>query len=380
MKHTSSSSFFFFFAIGASSAVFGWLPFGGLPRFGFKEENAPAPFISNSADVAAAIPAPAPLTATETIGATADSSSTPSRPPSTVKPASVLHELSTHNKIVINHKPLIFVATSLKRVGCLTPSCILSLDGQFSSFPSIRISTKLLQLKENGYPRHTKRCIVRRTHSIKYSMDASYGNATNGPSAVFHRINVSDPYKRLGISREASEEEIQAARNFLIQTYGGHKPSVDAIESAHDKIIMQKFHERKRPKVNIKKKVRDVTESRYVQAVMSRFRTPSTKFILLTSVAFIALGVLTLLFPTEEGPTVQVAMSVIVTIYFIYSRLKSKIRALLYGAGAFIFSWVVGTFLMVSVIPPILNGPRSLEVTTALITYVLLWVFSTYLK
>ncbi|GMP27233.1 hypothetical protein CsSME_00003314 [Camellia sinensis var. sinensis] len=165
-----------------------------------------------------------------------------------------------------------------------------------------------------------------------------------------------------------------------MQRYGGHKPSVDAIESAHDKIIMQKFYERKNPKIDIKKKVRVVTQSRVVQAVTSRFRTPSKNFIIKTSAAFVVLGALTFLFPTEEGPTLQVAISLMATIYFIYDRLKSKLRALLYGVGAFIFSWLVGTFLMVSVIPPIIKGPRSLEVATSLITYVLLWVSSTYLK
>lgn len=150
-------------------------------------------------------------------------------------------------------------------------------------------------------------------------------------STVFPRINVRDPYKRLGISKEASEDEIQAARNFLVQKYAGHKPSLDAIESAHDKIIMQKFYERKNPKINIKKKVREVTQSRVVQAITSRFRTPSTKFIIKTAVAFLVLGVLTVLFPTEEGPTLQVAISLITTMYFIYDRLKSKIRAVLYG-------------------------------------------------
>nr|GMC67760.1 protein CHAPERONE-LIKE PROTEIN OF POR1, chloroplastic [Ipomoea batatas] len=197
--------------------------------------------------------------------------------------------------------------------------------------------------------------------------------------AVFPRINVMDPYKRLGISREASEEEIQSARNFLIQRYAGHKPSVDAIESAHDKIIMQKFHERKNPKINIKKKVREVTQSKAVQLVASRFREPATSFVMKTSIAFIVLGAITVLFPTDEGPTLQVAISLITTVYFIYDRLKTKLRAFLYGVGAFIFSWLLGTFLMVSVIPPILKGPRSLEVTTSLITYVLLWVSSTYL-
>ena len=51
-----------------------------------------------------------------------------------------------------------------------------------------------------------------------------------------------------------------------------------------------------------------------------------------------------------------------------------------YRAGAFIFSWLLGTFLVVSVIPPVIKGLRGFEVTTSLITYILLWVSSTYLK
>lgn len=166
---------------------------------------------------------------------------------------------------------------------------------------------------------------------IFLSLFETFSFLASARSAIFPRINVRDPYKRLGISREASEEEIQAARNFLIQKYAGHKPSVDAIESAHDKIIMQKFYERKNPKIDIKKKLREVRQSPVMQAVMSRFQTPSTKIIIRTSLAFLVLGVLTVLFPTEEGPTLQVAISLIATMYFIHERLKSKLRAFLYG-------------------------------------------------
>eukprot|EP00268_Persea_americana_P066989 TRINITY_DN9174_c0_g1_i5.p1 TRINITY_DN9174_c0_g1~~TRINITY_DN9174_c0_g1_i5.p1 ORF type:complete len:120 (+),score=11.29 TRINITY_DN9174_c0_g1_i5:1452-1811(+) len=94
---------------------------------------------------------------------------------------------------------------------------------------------------------------------------------------------------------------------------------------------MQKFYERKNPKINIKKKMREVSQSRVVQAVVSRFETPSTNFIIKTAIAFAVLGVITFLFPTEEGPTLQVAISLLVSIYFIYSRLKSQMRAFLYG-------------------------------------------------
>ncbi|TQE08022.1 hypothetical protein C1H46_006296 [Malus baccata] len=258
-----------------------------------------------------------------------------------------------------------------------------SLRGQVSNFPhSWKPAGKneLLCVERSYWTGFARRLSARKTHLIKFAMDESYSDMSNEPTAIFPRINVRDPYKRLGISREASEDEIQGARNFLIRQYAGHKPSVDAIESAHDKIIMQQFYDRKNPKIDFKKKYREVNQSRVVQAVRNRFRTPSTKFIIKTSIAFVVLGALTVLFPTEEGPTLQVALSLLATIYFVYDRLKSKLRAFLYSAGSFALSWLLGTFLMVSVVPPLLKGPRSFEVTTSLITYVLLWVSSTYLK
>ncbi|KAM0023421.1 putative protein CHAPERONE-LIKE PROTEIN OF POR1 [Helianthus debilis subsp. tardiflorus] len=77
-------------------------------------------------------------------------------------------------------------------------------------------------------------------------------------TVIFPRININDPYKRLGISKEAFEDEIQSARTFLVQKYAGHKPSIEAIESAYDKIIMQNLYERKNPKINVKKTMREL--------------------------------------------------------------------------------------------------------------------------
>ncbi|XWS45514.1 hypothetical protein CRYUN_Cryun15aG0143000 [Craigia yunnanensis] len=118
----------------------------------------------------------------------------------------------------------------------------------------------LLHLERSSWTVSIRKWKTQKTHLIKCAMDASYGDmaSESSGSAIFPRINIQDPYKRLGISREASEDKIRAARNFLISKYGGHKPSVDAIEAAHDKIIMQKFYERKNPKIDIKKKVREV--------------------------------------------------------------------------------------------------------------------------
>ncbi|WZY70307.1 protein CHAPERONE-LIKE PROTEIN OF POR1, chloroplastic-like [Brassica napus] len=149
-------------------------------------------------------------------------------------------------------------------------------------------------------------------------------------SDITNRFN-RDPYKRLGISKMASEDEIQGARNFLIQQYAGHRPSVNAIESAHDKIIMQKFHERKNLKIDITKKGRQVRQSKAVNFVFERFQTPPTAFLVKTAVTFTVLGALTVLFPTEEGPTLQVLLSLISSSYVLLHPPKAEEEALVFS-------------------------------------------------
>lgn len=57
------------------------------------------------------------------------------------------------------------------------------------------------------------------------------------PLQIFPRIREKDPYKLLGISREASFEEIQDARNYLYEQYKQHEPSRESIELAFDSIL-----------------------------------------------------------------------------------------------------------------------------------------------
>lgn len=59
-------------------------------------------------------------------------------------------------------------------------------------------------------------------------------------------MNVWDPYKHLGVSSDASSEEIRGARNFLVEQYAGHERSVESIEAAYEKLLMASFRARKK--------------------------------------------------------------------------------------------------------------------------------------
>lgn len=217
---------------------------------------------------------------------------------------------------------------------------------------------------------------------ITCALDNAYDGETLGHTSVFPRINVRDPYKRLGVSRDSSEEEIQEARNFLAEQYVGHERSRESIEAAHDKIIMESFRARKKSKINLKsnlkKKVADSPP--WVRNFLSFFETPSSQVILQRAVFFALMGVWSVMNPAEGGPAFQVAVSLAGCIYLLNYRLKSVGRSFILGFGGLVVGWVFGSFLLPVLPTALLPASWSLELLTALISYVFMWFSCTFLK
>ncbi len=115
------------------------------------------------------------------------------------------------------------------------------------------------------------------------------------PLQVFPRLKERDPFKVLGISREASFEEVQDARNFLYEQYKGHEPSREAIELAFDSILQSsiKFRNKygfKPPKTGRRSDVSgDPEKVSIVQRVKELFE-PSVSSVTLVNEGSIFLG------------------------------------------------------------------------------------------
>jgi len=54
------------------------------------------------------------------------------------------------------------------------------------------------------------------------------------------------------VAFNASTEELTEAKKYLLEEHAGHERSREAIEDAFDKIIAEKFRERKKTKINLK--------------------------------------------------------------------------------------------------------------------------------
>lgn len=124
----------------------------------------------------------------------------------------------------------------------------------------------------------------------------------------FPRLRVWDPYKRLGISRDASEEEIWGSRNFLLQQYTGHERSEESIEAAFEKILMASFQHRKKTKINLKTRLKKQVEESppWVKNLLSFVELPPVDITLRRLFLFAFMGGWSIINSAESGPAFQV--------------------------------------------------------------------------
>uniref|UniRef100_A0A453QR26 J domain-containing protein n=2 Tax=Aegilops tauschii subsp. strangulata TaxID=200361 RepID=A0A453QR26_AEGTS len=146
---------------------------------------------------------------------------------------------------------------------------------------------------------------------------------------VFPRQKTWDPYKLLGVDHDASEEEINSARNFLLQQYAGYEENEEAIEGAYDKIMMKSYSHRKKSKINLKRKlIKQVEESpSWVKSLLGHFEVPSMDVVSKRFALFGFIAGWSIATSAETGPTFQLALALVSCIYFLNDKMKNLARA-----------------------------------------------------
>ncbi|XP_057517394.1 protein CHAPERONE-LIKE PROTEIN OF POR1, chloroplastic [Amaranthus tricolor] len=212
----------------------------------------------------------------------------------------------------------------------------------------------------------------------KCSVDTPY----EGNVSKFPRINVWDPYKRLGISPYASEEEIWSSRNFLAEQYAGDERSVESIEAAFEKLLMRSFWERKKTKINLKTRLKKKVEESppWLKNLLNFVELPATVIILRRLFLFAFMACWSIMNSAEGGPAFQVAISLGACIYFLNDKTKSLGRATIIGFGSLVAGWVFGSCVGPMIPAAILPPTWSLELLTSLGVFLSLFVGCTFLK
>ena len=206
-------------------------------------------------------------------------------------------------------------------------------------------------------------------------------------------MSEQNPYEQLGVTEESSFEEIQEAKQRLVQQYQNDSKIVESIEAAYDSVLMDRLRMRQEGRIKVPDRIRfperltipveskPVTSSKSPHWWRSSIDTPSAQDIGVPAVIYACLGAITLLVPDPSGSLLPLllAFGVFVNIYFFNRKEKRFGRALLFTLAGLLLGVALGAGLASLAAKADLNvfGDRQIY---ALITFLIFWVISSFFR
>ena len=206
-------------------------------------------------------------------------------------------------------------------------------------------------------------------------------------------MSEQNPYEQLGVTEESSFEEIQEAKQRLVQQYQNDSKIVESIEAAYDSVLMDRLRMRQEGRIKVPDRIRfperltipveskPVTTSKSPNWWRSSMDTPSAQDIGVPAVIYACLGAITLLVPDPSGSLLPLllAFGVFVNIYF-FNRKENRFgRALLFTLAGLVLGVALGAGLASLAAKADLNifGDRQIY---ALVTFLIFWVISSFFR
>ncbi|AVQ73631.1 hypothetical protein MTo_02561 [Microcystis aeruginosa NIES-1211] len=206
-------------------------------------------------------------------------------------------------------------------------------------------------------------------------------------------MSEQNPYEQLGVTEESSFEEIQEAKQRLVQQYQNDSKIVELIEAAYDSVLMDRLRMRQEGRIKVPDRIRfperltipveskPVTSSKSPNWWKSSIDTPSAQDIGVPAVIYACLGAITLLVPDPSGSLLPLllAFGVFVNIYFFNRKEKRFGRALLFTLAGLVLGVALGAGLASLAAKADLNifGDRQIY---ALVTFLIFWVISSFFR
>ena len=206
-------------------------------------------------------------------------------------------------------------------------------------------------------------------------------------------MSEQNPYEQLGVTEESSFEEIQEAKQRLVQQYQNDSKIVESIEAAYDSVLMDRLRMRQEGRIRVPDRIRfperltipveskPVTSSKSPHWWQSLIDTPSAQDIGVPAVIYACLGAITLLVPDPSGSLLPLllAFGVFVNIYFFNRKEKRFGRALLFTLAGLVLGVALGAGLasLAAKADLTIFGDRQIY---ALITFLIFWVISSFFR
>lgn len=195
-------------------------------------------------------------------------------------------------------------------------------------------------------------------------------------------------YERLGVTENSSFEEIQDAKKRLVEACAGDRQAVEAIEASYDAILMDRLRQRQEGKIKVPDRIRfpeklaeppqeppSTVAPKGPDWVQRMIDTPSRDDILWPAGLFLAASLLSL-----TAPPVALAFGVGFSLYFLNRKERKFGRALLLTLAGLILGVLLGLQLGTWLLPQLTAVQVSQETFAALVTFIVLWLISSFLR
>jgi hypothetical protein len=211
-------------------------------------------------------------------------------------------------------------------------------------------------------------------------------------------MSEQNPYEQLGVTENASFEEIQAAKKRLYEQYGNDSKVMESIEAAYDSIIMDRLRLRQEGKIKVPEKIRfperKIEQMPNVPAAVTKsspdwlqrfIDTPSQADILWPTGIFLVLAAIVVFArDTQDSlPSLLMALGFMANIYFLNRKEGRFGRSLAISAIALILGIAIGTgiagLLIGSAGDGIVAGSGSEHFASA-VTFCIFWLVSCFLR
>jgi len=203
-------------------------------------------------------------------------------------------------------------------------------------------------------------------------------------------------YETLGLSDAASFEEVQSARQRLVDEHGEDPQRKAQIEAAYDAILMDRLRLRQEGKIKVPDRIRFAEKQAEAAAkaeaanrpsqppewLQGWLDTPSRDDILWPSVIYLVLAVLCWFTAADgSGASVALGFGVAVCIYFLNRKENRFWRSILLSTGTLLVGLALG-FAVISLI-----GQQGSDIGTglqsaiaAIVTLILFWFVSCFIR
>lgn len=204
-----------------------------------------------------------------------------------------------------------------------------------------------------------------------------------------------NPYEKLGVTEDASFDEIQDAKGRLMQQHRGDQKLVEAVEAAYDAIIMDRLRMRQEGKIKVPERIRfpeklSQSPPNFTQVPVNRspawlqrlWDTPTPADLIWPAVTFLLLSGVTIFYRASDESILPLvlALGVGCNVYFLNRKERQFGRAVLITLVGLIVGVGLGTVLGGLLKEQLTTIGFTAEKFSTMVTFFLFWLISSFLR